>query len=235
MSNQYPAQFQRFMIGQDQQQEAGNRTNKYLGKEAEWSKHGFSSQSEVQAAFQDSRYETDPEFRDAVIIMLGNSPEEHAPGMPGSGIQVGQGVLEKAMANRAAARAAEDQAIYNEKITEMFNNPKYQTSPSYRREVEDFIRAHEAEIQNAVGHRAIDRTHDALPIRIQMDGDALNETRQKLKADNKANAKAQANEAARSAARRAYFQALGQDDPGEHGEHGVSDESIFNDDAPVTA
>lgn len=233
MSNQYPAQFQRFMIGQDQQPEEGNRTNKYLGKEANWSKSAFSSQAEVQAAFQDPRYESDPEFRDAVLIMLQNSPEEHAPGMPGSGIQVGQGILEKAMSNRAAARAAEDQAIYAERIQQMFADPRYEKSPSYRREVEDFIRAHEAEIDQAVGHRAVDRTDATLPIRIQMDGDAIAETRAGIKADRTANAKAQAQDAARAAARQAYFSALNREDPGEHGVNGVSDDVIFSDD-PVT-
>lgn len=234
MSNQYPNQFQRFQIGQDQQQEVGHRVNKYLGKEAEWSKHGFSSQAEVQAAFQDPRYETDPEFRDAVIIMLQYSPEEHAPGNAGSGIEIGNGVLERKMANAEAARQAEDAACWNEYVGKLFSDPRYETSPMYRREVRELIAKHEAEFNNSpLASRVVDRTGQAM--RIELTGDAISQAREQLKADNKANAKAQANEAARSAARRAYFQALGQDDPGEHGEHGVSDESIFNDDVPVTA
>ncbi|MCW5797204.1 MAG: hypothetical protein KIT40_01780 [Nitrospira sp.] len=230
--------FYRYQIGQDTpQEEEGKRTNKYLGPESRWAECGFNSPAECQAAFQDERYQTDEAYRFAVQVMLKNSPE-FAPGQAGSGIQIGNGVLESAMANRAAARAQDDQAIYNDQITEMFNNPKYQTSPTYRRQVEDFMRAHEGEIQQAVGHRAVDRTNDITPIRIQMDGDALTETRNQLKAERKANAKVEAQDAARSAARRAYFESLGQEDPGEQGEHGISDEDIFNDDdnaAPVTA
>lgn len=232
--------FQRYMIGQDDRKETepGKRMNRYLGAEADWGKYAFNSQAEVQAAFRDARYESDPDWRDAVAIMLRNS-EEHAPGTAGSGIQIGAGALERAMSNKAAARAAEDQAIYAERIQQMFADPRYEKSPSYRREVEDFIRAHEAEIQNAVGHRAIDRTNDTTPVRFQMEGDAVSQARENLKADRKAQAKAEAQDAARSAAREAYFRALGQEDPGQQGEHSVSDEDIFNDDdaapAPVTA
>lgn len=227
----YPTEFTRFVIGQDDQKEIepGKRVNQHLGQEANWQKNGFRSQAEVQAAFLDPRYGTDPEFRDAVIIMLQNSPEEYAPGSAGSGIQIGNHVLESAMANRAAARAAEDQAIYAERIQQMFADPRYEKSPSYRREVEDFIRANEAAIDQAVGHRVVDRTHQAL--RVELTGDAVAEARANLKADAKANAKVQAQDAAIRAARQAYFSALNQDDPGAHGPEGVSDADIINDDS----
>ncbi|MEK6803928.1 MAG: hypothetical protein AABZ34_14860 [Nitrospirota bacterium] len=208
MSN-FPTHFQRFMIGSDTpQEEVGKRTNRYLGPEERWSLCGFNSQKECQEAFQDKRYQVDEEYRFAVRVMLSNSPE-YSPGNAGSGIQIGNGVLERAMSNREAARRQQDQEIYSERISEMFNNPKYQTSPSYRREVEDFIRAHEAEIDQAVGHRAVDRTNATMPVRVQLDSNALSEAQAGLKTDKEATAKAEA----RARARAAYFREIGEEDP----------------------
>lgn len=205
----FSPQFQRFMIGDDKpQEEEGKRTNRYLGPESRWAECGFNSQQECQVAFQDQRYQTDADYRFAVQVMLKNSPE-FAPGNAGSGIQIGSRVLERAMSNPEAARRQQDQAIYNERIQQMFSDPRYEKSPSYRREVEDFIRAHAAEIDQAVGHRAVDRTNATMPVRVQLDSNAYSEVQAETKAAREATAKAEA----RARARATYFREIGESDP----------------------
>lgn len=229
----------RYQSGQPQQEpEPGKRVNKYLGPESEWAKQGFNSQAEVTDAFNNELYQTDPEFREAVIIMLSNN-DTHAPGAAGSGIQIGNGILERAMSNPDAARKAEDAACWNEYVEKLFGDPRYETSALYRREVRELISKHQDQFDaSPLAGRVVDRTGQAM--RVEIHGDALTEAQNQLKAEQKAQAKASAHDAAREAARRAYFRAMEMDDPGEEGEHGVSDESIFNDDSdnspqPVTA
>ena len=147
--------FQSFAVGQPSdkpQAQPGKRVNKYLGPEAEWHEHGFESEKEMNQAFQDPRYETEQEFRDAVQIMIYHShPSTDQPSV------VSGAELNRAMADPAGARALQDQEIYQEKVLAMFSDERYSRSPSYRREVEDFIRANDAMIDKALGHRVKDR------------------------------------------------------------------------------
>lgn len=225
--------FFRYQIGQDTpQEEEGKRTNKYLGPESRWAECGFNSQAECQAAFQDERYQTDEAYRFAVQVMLKNSPE-FAPGQAGSGIQIGNGILERAMSNTEAARQAEDAACWNEYVTGLFNDPRYATSPMYRREVRELIAKHQDQFDaSPLGGRVVDRTGQAM--RIELTSDAVSETRERLKVEKTEHAKVDAKAVAISAARRAYFSAIGKEDPGQHGAEGISDASIFNN-SPETA
>lgn len=204
----FPTQFQRFMIDQDApQEEHGKRTNKFIGQESRWSEVGFNSQKECQDAFRDERYQTDPEYRFAVQVMLKNSPE-FAPGNAGSGVQLGNGILEKAMSNPEAAREAEDAACWNEYVGKLFNDPRYETSPMYRREVRELIAQHQDQFDaSPLAGRVVNRTNES--IRIQLDGDALGEARASRKAEQQETAKAEAKVRARAA----YFAALGETDP----------------------
>ncbi|MBS0169422.1 MAG: hypothetical protein JSR62_03640 [Nitrospira sp.] len=228
----YPTQFTRYTIGSDKpQEEIGQRNNRYIGPESGWKDHGFNSMEECQAAFQSELYQVDEEYRLAVQIMLANSPE-FAPGNAGSGIEIGNGVLERKMANTDAARQAEDAACWNEYVQNLFNDPRYHTSPIYRREVRELIAKHEAEFNGSpLASRVVDRTGQAM--RIELTSDAIAETREQLKAEHKADAKAQAQAAARSAARQAYFSALGTNDPGESGPDGISNQTLFGSTSPT--
>jgi hypothetical protein len=159
--------FASFRIGDGQPQaEPGKRVNRYLGPEAEWPEHGFESEAEMHKAFADPRYETDSEFRDAVAIMIKHSnPSTDAPSVY-SGRE-----LSRAMSDPASARAIQDQEIYNERIMDMFNDPRYATSPSYRRQVEDTIRANMGAIDQAIGHRVKDRNVTKGVQRVQLSSD----------------------------------------------------------------
>lgn len=139
--------------------------NKYLidanGKPMRPEDAQFGSQKEMVDAMADVRYATDPDYRALVAFMVGNSPTTNAPT---TGRQ-----LSHAMADVPSLKAQRQQAIVKEKTLEMFANPLYQTSESYRSSVEEFIRENSVEIDKAVGDQLIDRNvrkHES--VRVQL-------------------------------------------------------------------
>lgn len=66
--------------------------------------------------------------------------------------------MSRARADVPALRAQQDREIFAEQTVKLFGNPRYQSSPSYRREVEDFIKANADMIDKQAGTRVRDRS-----------------------------------------------------------------------------
>jgi hypothetical protein len=123
--------FQSFRIGfDDQPKRDPNRKNPYLqvgpGEVA-----GFSSNEEFMAALRDPRYsaagQDGEDFREAVKEMLKNS-------------DLGTSHNAKAAAQRRTDwRTEEDRQILREHIQTLMNDPKYETSALFRRQVREQI------------------------------------------------------------------------------------------------
>jgi hypothetical protein len=110
----------------------------------------FDNQQQMLDAMRRPEYESDPEFRKAVAIMVANST---------FGTNHNESVR---LARKADARRVEDQAIVREQVNRMFGKKDvngdllYEKSPTYRREVENYIRANsdalDAAMPNLVSH-----------------------------------------------------------------------------------
>ena len=114
----------------------------------------FENQAAMLEAMKDKRYHNDPEYRDLVTHMLRkpfmDDEKKAASPAPTSPSAPTNHVLETAMSNRAGARRLDDEAIFREQSAAMFGDPRYAKSPSYRREVEDWIRANTPAIDAAM-------------------------------------------------------------------------------------
>jgi hypothetical protein len=113
----------------------------------------FENQAAMLEAMKDKRYHNDPEYRNLVTHML-RKPfmDDERKAAPATHPKH---VLETAMLDRAGARRLDDEAIFREQSAAMFGDPRYETSPSYRREVENWLREHDAEIDAAMPRGAL--------------------------------------------------------------------------------
>jgi hypothetical protein len=91
---------------------------------------------DLQSCIRDSRWKTDPAFREAAIAMARQAGEQ--------GISMGRdsssemGVLERAM---AADNANSDNILeQREAMTILFSDPRYKTSPAFRRYAQEQLR-----------------------------------------------------------------------------------------------
>jgi hypothetical protein len=116
----------------------------------------FGSRQEMVEAMADKRYSTDSEYRDLVAHMLrkGFADDEARvdaakAALEKKGVPAGR-QLEYAMSDREGARRLEDEAIFREQSLKMFSDPRYEKSPTFRREVEDWIRANTPAIDAAM-------------------------------------------------------------------------------------
>lgn len=100
--------------------------------------HGFNSEQELVEAMSDARYsapgEAGEHFREFVALMLKQSDFSGA----GNALTTNEA---KAASRKAQTLLDEDKQILREHAAALFNDPKYQTSALYRRQVRDQIAA----------------------------------------------------------------------------------------------
>jgi hypothetical protein len=169
------------------------KKNKYLVGFEDFT---FNDNAEVQAAMQDPRYHSDADFRYAVHVVLGRS------NVSGGAIVGERGALERGLANREAARKAEDAEIHQEAVLALFNTELYQKSPTERRRVRDLIAANSAAVDATMGHRIIDRSLQPGGS-VQLGESDLNEIRNGVRKEAADKRQAEAKEAAQAAYDRA--------------------------------
>lgn len=127
----------------------------------------FGSRKEMTAIMSSKSYQTDPECRALVAVMLQRGfSEDDGKTMPTQGPVTGRD-LNRALADKAGARRLEDEAIFREESQKLFADPRYATSPSYRREVENWIRANNDAIDQILPKGSIvDRNQTKGAIRV---------------------------------------------------------------------
>jgi hypothetical protein len=121
------------MIGQDSAPRDPKTPNKYLKGENP-ADCAFATQREMLDAMARPEYETDAEYRAAVAVMVANSDF--------SGQDSGNHNAKAAAQRRADWKTDEDRQILREHIESMMNDPKYETSALFRRQVREQIAAH---------------------------------------------------------------------------------------------
>lgn len=111
--------------------------NKYLTGDP--SQYGFATQEEFMDALADPRYETEPDFREAVAIMRGQSDFGDLTSNSA-----------KAAERKAQWLRDEDHQIAQEAAQALFNTDLYRTSAAERRRVRDLIAANQANIEKTL-------------------------------------------------------------------------------------
>jgi hypothetical protein len=106
-------------------------------KEEYTSDRQIMSQADVLSCIKDKRYHNDPHFRAAVIDKMREASNAGVNMNLGSSDEVQ--VLEKAMDGDSGKRE-ESIAMQREAITTLFGDPRYKTSPTFRREVAELVR-----------------------------------------------------------------------------------------------
>lgn len=114
----------------------------------------FGSQAEMVEVMQSKDYAQSQDCRDVVQRMIANGDaaeriESAQSALDKKGVPAGR-QLEYAMADREGARRLEDEAIFKEQSLKLFADPRYEKSPTYRREVENWLRENTPAIDAAM-------------------------------------------------------------------------------------
>lgn len=155
----------------------------------------FANQAEMVEAMSSPHYAKDPAYREVVAKMIENGvkAERGTPATentPAVAPVVTPGFttsrqLSRAMVDVDGLRKAEDAAIFREQSLKLFADPRYQSSPTYRREVQEWIRANEPAIDAMMPPGTlIDRNQAKYqPMRIQLgaNGDAVADIRETIR------------------------------------------------------
>lgn len=141
--------FHSFVVGSQQEESKRdpNKPNQYLqGLESD-EFAAFATQAEMVEAMASEKYATDAEYREAVMVMVANSDF-------GGATLNGQEVLTsneaKAAKRKADWLAQEDAAILKEHVQSLMNDPRYETSTLYRRQVREQILANQELIEKTI-------------------------------------------------------------------------------------
>jgi len=149
--------------------------NKYIPAGWTLNRCAFESRKAMTDAMSDPKYGKDQEYTELVAYMA-NQPF-------GEDKQVQRLVtgraLSAAMYPKADARKLEDAVIFREQTQKMFGDPRYATSPTYRREVEDWLRANSAAIEASPGFaiRDVNKTRNAVKVELGTQGDTTERIR----------------------------------------------------------
>lgn len=162
----------------------------------------FASNAELVQAMSAPEYKTDPAYRDVVTRMIQNGMEMDATEAAGSNAVPQQGFitgqqLNAAMYPKEDARKIQDMEIFIEQRNKMFGDPRYSTSPTYRREVEDWLKANSEAIERLPGYNLIDRNQHKGAFRVELgtDGDTAEGIREGIRQTKIEKARAAAEEA----------------------------------------
>jgi hypothetical protein len=128
----------------------------------------FEDQRAMLEAMSAPEYKTDASYRDVVSKMIENASKQPTQ----SPAVISGRDLSRAMYPKSEARKLEDAAILREQTAKMFGDPRYATSPTYRREVEEYIRANDAALTVAMGNSVIDRSATPKNYRVQLGTDS---------------------------------------------------------------
>jgi hypothetical protein len=147
----------------------------------------FANNQEMTDVMKMPEYNTDPTLRLVVSKMIENGlRDEAAAKAAASATTPVNHVLETAMSDRASARRLDDDAIFREQSQAMFGDPRYATSPTYRREVENWLRDNTPMIDAAMPKGSlIDRNLTKGATRVVF-GDGSAEASRKIIADKRA-------------------------------------------------
>jgi hypothetical protein len=195
------SRFNSFRIGQDDKP-SNPSTNPWLKKVEGYS---FETQQDVADAMSNPLYETNSEFRAGVAVVLSRS------NVTGGPIVGERGALERGLANRKAARKAEEAEIHQEAVLALFNTDLYRTSPTERRRVRDLIAANSAAVDATMGHRVVDRSLTP-GVRVQITEEEMQQIRSGVKQEAKEKRVAEAKQAALNAYHEAMNTANHEDD-----------------------
>lgn len=113
------------------------KPNKYLT--GDLSQYAFETQEDFMTALADPRYESEPDFREAVAIMRGQSDFGDLTSNAA-----------KAAERKAQWLRDEDHQIAQEAAQALFNTDLYRTSAAERRRVRDLIAANQANIEKTL-------------------------------------------------------------------------------------
>ncbi len=176
--------------------------NKYLTGDR--SQYAFENQEEFMEALADQRYETEPDFREAVAIMRGQSDFGDLTSNEA-----------KAAARKAEWLRDEDRQIAKESAQALFNTDLYRTSPTERRRVRELVAANQDLIESTLPETK--NGPSVKSFRLQLTEADLNEVKKLVADEKKAQLEVNRKEAIERAVREAerpYMDITGMPDSG---------------------